>query len=319
MRITGSRTTSYGAAALAAALLGVLSPAGPAGTVSSAPPTSDGCVAGDEAGAARVRPGGPNSPKDPNAISATQAAALGNPKVRPMLAAGSVTVPTYFHVISAEPLSAKEKARYESMISAQMKVMNNAYSGKGDAKGSPATPFTFRLAATDYTVNAAWSTMDYGSQETKAAKTALHQGGMESLNVYSVDLGGGLLGYATFPQQGQGQVSQDGVVILNESMPGGDVDPYSEGDTLVHEAGHWLGLYHTFQNGCTGAGDYVTDTPAEAVPAFYCDEAPRDTCTAEPGIDPLENYMDYTEDFCMHEFTPGQARRMSNSWEAYRQ
>lgn len=77
----------------------------------------------------------------------------------------------------------------------------------------------------------------------------------------------------------------------------------------MHEAGHYLGLYHTFEGlSCSGLGDYVQDTPIHNAPNYGCPSS-SDQCPSESGLDPIHNFMNYTDDSCMHEFTPGQMER----------
>jgi hypothetical protein len=63
-------------------------------------------------------------------------------------------------------------------------------------------------------------------------------------------------------------------------------------------------------------GDEVDDTPFEASPAYGCPVG-RNTCPA-PGDDPVHNYMDYTDDACLTEFTSGQVARAHEIVPVYR-
>ena len=212
----------------------------------------------------------------------------------------------YFHVIRAGTTLSQGNIP-DSQIQAQMQVLNAAYAQWG---------WSFNLVATTRTTNKTWFTLRYGSRTERDMKTKLRQGTADDLNIYSANPGGGLLGWATFPTSYAGNPKNDGVVILFTSVPGGTAVPYNEGDTATHEVGHWMGLYHTFQGGCTG-GDSVSDTAPESSAAYGCPSG-RDTC-AGGGLDPIENFMDYTDDYCMFQFTPGQDTRMDGQWTAYRE
>lgn len=214
------------------------------------------------------------------------------------------TVPVWFHVLRSGSGAGDVS---DVQIATQMNLLNSTYAGTG---------FTFALVGVTRTNNSGWYTMGMGTSAETQAKNALRQGGPETLNIYTANIGGGLLGWATFPSSYNSSPKRDGVVLLNASLPGGNAAPYNLGVTAVHEVGHWMGLYHTFQGGCSKSGDLVSDTPAEKSPAYGC-PVNRNTCSA-PGNDPVRNYMDYTDDSCMNNFTAGQAARMQSMMNTYR-
>jgi Pregnancy-associated plasma protein-A len=213
----------------------------------------------------------------------------------------ATTVNVYVHVIS----DGTHGKVTSTQITNQLNVLKNAYASSG---------FSFSLAGTETTVNSGWYNLAQGGSAERAMKTALRKGTMDDLNIYTANLSGGLLGWATFPKSSYDVM--DGVVVLDQSLPGGTASPYNLGDTATHEAGHWFGLYHTFQGGCTNPNDEVRDTPAQSSPTSGCPQG-RDSC-ALAGLDPIHNYMDYSFDSCYNQFTSGQTSRMRTMFSAYR-
>jgi Pregnancy-associated plasma protein-A len=226
----------------------------------------------------------------------------------------SATIPVYFHVLRSGPTE-NEGNVTDTQIQQQIDVLNATFAG---ARGGVDTKFRFFLAGVDRTTNAEWFAMEPESAEEVEAKTALHRGGLNALNIYSTNGANDFfLGWAYFPKDGKRFVPIDGIVVHFESMPGGDITFFNLGFTATHEAGHWLGLWHTFDFGCQGQGDKVKDTPQMSVPTSGCPPG-KDTCLKDPGLDPIHNYMDYSIDDCYTEFTAGQAERMQKQFSHYR-
>lgn len=198
-------------------------------------------------------------------------------------AAATINIKVYWHVTATAQTVA---AGYltQATLTKQLDVLNDAFAPHG---------VSFTQAGVDWTINA-----DYANDRAELAmKKALRKGTYADLNVYFLP-GTQYLGYAYFPQAvtaGSNAFYQDGVVVLSSSVPGGSQELYNLGHTATHEIGHWLGLYHTFQGGCTGNGDFVSDTPAEASASFGC-ATTRDSCPSQPGLDPVTNYMDYSDE-----------------------
>lgn len=76
---------------------------------------------------------------------------------------------------------------------------------------------------------------------------------------------------------------------------------------LSHELGHYFGLQHTFQNGCTAPGDGIADTP----PTTTAEGCARNTLNSCGVYANAENLMDYNVN-CQSMFTTGQTTVMDN-------
>jgi Pregnancy-associated plasma protein-A len=222
----------------------------------------------------------------------------------------AITVDVYFHVVTDGALGNLTSRQ----INAQIAVLNKTFGGR---EGGAATGFSFQLAGVTRTDNAKWFAVKTGAEHDM--KQSLKQGDDSDLNVYSTTAAA-YLGWAYLPSiTDTNQSYLDGIVLDWETLPGVSdayAGAYDLGETLTHEAGHWLNLEHTFQGGCKDPGDFVDDTPAQATPTSGCPEG-KDTCAA-PGLDPIHNYMDYSFDSCYTEFTPGQTQRMRDAWLLYR-
>ena len=329
-KVSSMKQSIIGGLAVAAALALV---GGATAPTASASPAHDQAIGEDCEAPANARViKGTSKWADPNTLTRRQAAAR-EARGRRILARsgiqtggrpnGAVKIRVHFHGVTDR---AGHGFVTKSRFKRQIKVLNKAYAGRTGPKAVN-TPFRFRLASIDRTKNTRWYNANpakkRGIKIHRKMQRALHIGDARDLNIYTVGMGPlGVLGYARFPASYRKFPKLDGVVLLSGTLPGGITSGgpglvYNQGDTATHEVGHWLNLYHTFQSSCSKLNDYVTDTPAQiAGPNIFVCDPGLDTCRPQ-GVrsrDPVRNFMNYTDDPCLNQFTWGQRDRMNSAW-----
>lgn len=128
---------------------------------------------------------------------------------------------------------------------------------------------------------------------------------------------GRILGYARFPSWESVNRERSGIVMVSDAI--------DYGETLPHELGHYLDLYHPFQNGCPQSwencltsGDRVCDTPPETSQPEQGCPYKKNSCTSDvpDEYDMMENIMNYTS--CRSILTQGQKERVDFTLNGHR-
>lgn len=249
---------------------------------------------------------------------------------------GALTIPCVVHIIQTSKLDKVSEADVYS----QIQVLNEDFRKIAQTPGFGTgvdTQIEFCLATIDPNncrttgINRIISPLgSHNINQENQFKSLIQWDPNKYLNIWVPErIEGNILGYATFPTWLAGSPGSDGIVVHGEYF-GRDstrIGDYYQGRTASHEVGHWLGLYHTFQDGCVGmdpqscatAGDRVCDTPPVTAPNFSCPFG-INTCNESPIDlpDQIENYMDYSNGTCMNAFTQGQTDRMNFHISMYR-
>jgi len=220
----------------------------------------------------------------------------------------SVTIPIAFHIVHNNGIGNVS----DQDINNQLDVLNTTYSN---------TLFSFSVYVINRVNNPYWSTHNSSaSTASLQMRENLAINPTEILNFYICDLGNDLGGYATYPWMYSNEPWQNSVVVKYTTLPGGSHYKWNEGKVGTHEVGHFFGLIHVFEDGCDpeSPDDLVTDTPKQAFYTKGCPDPIPDTCPNDPGLDNIHNYMDYSDDYCKYEFTPGQIDRMHQQMLMFR-
>ena len=242
-----------------------------------------------------------------------------------------VTIPVVFHVIHSGQAIGTGLNITAAQIQSQIAVLNECYRLRNS--DTTAIPSWFQGRQADIMIEFCLAQFDTAGNPSTGitrhnisnttnfdtdVKPSTQWNPHQYLNIWTTNLGNTLLGYATPP--GLFPWNQDGVVLDYRHVGKTPDNPYPStqdlGRTGVHEVGHWLGLFHTFQDSCAGMnpqtcnlqGDFICDTPPEKEATFGQPNLLQNTCHETPvdENDMWMNYMDYANDDQMHLFTQDQ-------------
>lgn len=249
----------------------------------------------------------------------------------------TVTIPVVVHIVLPDP-----SVVTDAQIYSQIAVLNEDYTGTNpDTSAVPAAwkaiignsginfclaqrtpdgdPSTgiVRVSSNHAPFNAGLNSAYEVKYSASGGSDAWDAG--KYLNIWVCELSDSYLGVATPPDNTFPDAEQ-GVVVLYTAFgtTGTASGDFNGGRTTTHEIGHYFGLRHIWGDDdgsgstprCT-SDDGIDDTPLQGARTYGCPSFPRtDLCSnTSPGI-MFMNYMDYTNDACMHLFSGDQAVRM---------
>lgn len=216
-----------------------------------------------------------------------------------------IDIPTYFFIFPKH--TSEEGMVYANRIDQQVDYLNKVY----QAANIRFTKMNALMLRDDKLYNNA-DLLEIGKHR---------QGGNDyrALNIYVCNLDKGIGGLAHYPVANPDAraLTRDGVRVTEGVFAGSKNPAYNQGGTVAHEVGHWLSLIHTFEGGCDDR-DGISDTPAQAAATFGCPKVATSSCPGKPGVDSIFNYMNYADDACKSEWTPGQIQQMRNAWFKFR-
>ena len=266
-----------------------------------------------------------------------------------------MTIPVVVHVMHlGEPMGVGSNIS-DAQIESAIKRLNEAFAG-GEGFTGPEARIQFALASKSIDCRPTNGVVRIDARGTCIGLDCYDEKGITENNIEAVkDLsnwpssqylniwvvteiednngGSGIQGSAEFPGLNP---QYDGIVILHQAFGHDDSGQLgyslkasaSAGKVLVHEAGHSLGLYHTFEGddynrdgrgdrcpSYTGCGPYngdcVADTPPHRRSNGDCQLKGINICDGGgPHSLYVHNFMNYSSQECQTEFTHGQIKRM---------